>query len=159
MARSIVLLSPGKTRETYLNDGISVYERKIQHFHKLKIELIDLKSTQKGKTPEAVVQYESLKIMERLERYEKPVVILLHESGKQYDSVAFAARLQKQLENPSDIIFVIGGPFGISKELKSKASEIMSLSKMTFLHEMTRIILLEQIYRAFQINSGTDYHK
>jgi 23S rRNA (pseudouridine1915-N3)-methyltransferase len=85
-------------------------------------------------------------------------LVLLDESGEQYSSVNFSRYIQKRMNAGNDLIFVIGGPFGFSEEVYSRSNEKISLSKMTFSHQMVRLFFVEQIYRAFTILKGEKYH-
>ena len=87
-------------------------------------------------------------------------VINLDLNKKEYDSIEFASFLQKRIDTYSNhLVFVIGGSYGLSEKVKNNAKESISISKMTFTHQMTRLLLLEQIYRAFKINNNETYHK
>jgi len=137
----IKIVCVGKLKERYLNDGIVEFLKRLTPF--TKIEIIELKD--EGLKKEA----------EKLEKYLSLDTFILDEKGKQFSSGEFAVLL-KSREN---LTFIIGGHEGIEEEVKKKA-KLLSLSKMTYLHEMTRLILLEQIYRGYMINSGrTYYHK
>jgi 23S rRNA (pseudouridine1915-N3)-methyltransferase len=141
MINKIRIVAVGKIKERYLQEGINEYLKRLKIFCKLEIiELTDL-----GTNKEA----------EKIEKFMNPQAYLLDNNGKEFDSLEFAEMLRK-LEG--GITFVIGGPMGISQSLKSKYQKI-SLSKMTFLHEMTRLVLLEQIYRGFMIVNNRQYHK
>ncbi len=114
------------------------------------IEIITIKD-EKAKNDDFLKQKEGKKLLNKCKGY----VIALSEDGEQLDSIAFAKVLEK---NP-DITFLIGGAFGLSEEVKKKANYVLSLSKMTFPHEMAYLILVEQIYRAERIMEGHPYHK
>ena len=87
------------------------------------------------------------------------LVILLDEKGKEYSSVEFAKQIQKYLNMPSKkMVFIIGGPYGFAPEIKERANQTLSLSKMTFNHQMARLFFLEQLYRAMTILKGEPYH-
>ncbi|MCK5682558.1 23S rRNA (pseudouridine(1915)-N(3))-methyltransferase RlmH [bacterium] len=159
MSKSIIILSPGKTKERYLKDGIMLYEKKIRHFSDIQFDFIDIKSTKKGKKTRDIIEYEGEKICGRIGKLNNPFIIVLEEYGKIMSSIQFASKFQELTTLPKDLVFIIGGAFGISDKVRKLANFSLSLSKLTYLHEMTRVILLEQIYRAFQINNGSEYHK
>jgi 23S rRNA (pseudouridine1915-N3)-methyltransferase len=141
MISKIRLVCVGKIKERYINEGLLEYIKRLKNFCKLEIiELTDL-----GLEKEA----------EKIEKFMNPQAYLLDNNGKQFDSLEFADLLKKL---DGGITFVIGSPMGISPSLKSRYQKI-SLSKMTFLHEMTRLILLEQIYRGYMIINNRQYHK
>lgn len=105
------------------------------------------------------MQEEALAILDKLKRHNGPV-IALDRTGKDLDSPGLAAWLQKMiLEGKGEVAFVIGGPLGLAPEVTERADLLLSFSKMTFPHQMMRIILLEQIYRSFRIIHGEPYHK
>jgi 23S rRNA (pseudouridine1915-N3)-methyltransferase len=144
MINKIRIIAVGKVKERYLLDGINEYLKRLKAF--CKVEIIEMK--------DLGVQKEAIKMEEYLED-NRQASFLLDNNGKEYDSVEFAGFL-KQREGTLNL--VIGGSEGISSELKSKYPKI-ALSKMTFLHEMTRLILLEQIYRGYMIINNRVYHK
>lgn len=147
----------GKTDEKYLIQGIKKYEDRLKHYVKFSIDVIaDVK---KGKKLNVAQQQseEGIQILSKLKANE--VVVLLDERGKSFSSVDFAAFFEKKMVSGiSSIVFVVGGPFGFSKELYQRANAKISLSAMTFSHQMIRLFFVEQIYRAFSIMRGEKYH-
>lgn len=142
---NIKVISVGKVKDGALLEKIKEYSEKISH--DANITFLELKDSNK--------EEEGLKIIEKVSK-SSSFVFILSEEGLEYTSKDFAGKLKK-IEQ--DVIFVIGGPFGLSKEVKKKSNDIISLSKMTFTHEMAKMFLLEQIYRAISINKGRKYHK
>jgi 23S rRNA (pseudouridine1915-N3)-methyltransferase len=136
----------GRTKERYLLEGINRYINLIKPY--TKISLIEIKE-EKGKTIEKSLQLEGKKILKQTKSY-----VLLNERGKMFDSYEFSEFLKEK----ETIDFIIGGAYGVSEEVKDKASLLLSLSRMTFTHEITRLLLLEQIYRAITIIKGQEYH-
>lgn len=136
----ITIITIGKLKERYIQEGIAEFEKRLTKFCKLKI--VELKEDSK--------EAESAK----LEKYLSPNTYLLDESGKEYASAAFAQLLKAN----DELTFIIGNYYGLPQELKSKA-KLISLSKMTFTHEMCRLFLIEQVYRGFAILNGLPYHK
>ena len=157
----IKLYAIGKIKEAYLKAGIDEYLTRIKPYS--SIEIIEVKDEPISDNP-SIKEIEKAKNIEgyRVIKLLKPneYLIALDLSKKQFKSEDFAAFLmQKMEENGSNISFVIGGSYGLSDELKARSNYSISLSDMTFLHQMTRLILLEQIYRAFKILNNETYHK
>ncbi len=153
----IELIVPCSTGEKFLKEGISDYVSRLQHYVPFRIrELASVKNVT-SLTP-SVVQIEEYKLlMKVLKDFDR--VVLLDETGSEYRSVEFAGFLQKQLNaGIRNLCFVAGGPYGFSSELKAIGHPEMSLSKMTFTHQMIRLIFTEQLYRAFTILRGEGYH-
>jgi 23S rRNA (pseudouridine1915-N3)-methyltransferase len=153
----ISLLTVGKTDEAYLKDGIEKYVKRLKHYTRLTlIEQDDLKNVktltreqQKGKEGELI-----LKKVSPLD-----FLVLLDENGSQLTSRQFAAFLDKKtLASVSHIIFVIGGPYGFDQTVYDRADDKLSLSAMTFSHQMVRLFFVEQLYRAYTILKGEPYH-
>ncbi len=136
----ITIITIGKLKERYIQEGIAEFEKRLTKFCKLNI--VELKEDSK--------EAETAK----LEKYLGPNTYLLDETGKEYISTAFAQLLKANEE----LTFVIGNYYGLPQELKSKV-KLISLSKMTFTHEMCRLFLIEQIYRGFAILNNLPYHK
>lgn len=153
----IILLVVGKTNDSWAKTAIAEYEKRLKHYLPFVIEVIpDLKST-KSMTEEQVKARESEFILE----WNKPgdLMVLLDEKGNQYSSENFAGYLQKKMNSGiKNLIFVVGGPYGFSDSVYSACRETISLSKMTFSHQMVRVFFVEQIYRAMTILSGEPYH-
>ena len=159
---NIKILCVGKIREKSLKDLISEYEKRISKYAKLEIiELEDEKIPQNASSSieEQVKSIESNKILDKLSKYNNASVILLDLKGKQYTSEEFSEKIEQITQYSSHITFLIGGTLGMSKTLLSRANELISFSKMTFPHQLIRIFLLEQIYRAFKIANNETYHK
>jgi 23S rRNA (pseudouridine1915-N3)-methyltransferase len=136
----------GKTKENYIKEGINKYKKLISPL--CKLECIEIKES-KEKHKERSLKKEGERILRT-----SPGFVLLHERGKEMSSVKFSEFLRKS--GGGD--FVIGGAYGVSEEVAKKASGTISLSKMTFTHDMARIIFMEQIYRALTILNKRGYH-
>ena len=153
----ITLLVVGKTDSSYLVDGISRYTKRLKHYVNFNIQVIpDIKKSKKTS-----VEVQKTKEGELILSKIKPgsVAFLLDEKGKQYSSMEFARFLEKKMVSGlKEIILVIGGPYGFSTEVYNKANSKISLSKMTFSHQMARLLCVEQIYRAYTIINGEPYH-
>jgi 23S rRNA (pseudouridine1915-N3)-methyltransferase len=153
----IILLMVGKTTENYMQEGISIYQNRLKHYIPFQMEVIpDLKNTkslsfeqQKDKTSDLILDF--------LEDSDE--VILLDERGKEFTSTGFARFLeQKMIASPKRLIFVIGGAYGFSEKLYNRANLKLSISQMTFSHQMIRLFFVEQLYRAMTILKGEPYH-
>lgn len=154
---TIKLLAIGKTDSSQLQELIEVYQKRLQHYINFEIELIpDIKHT-KNLSEEQQKQKESNVILKKLTPTD--VLILFDEKGKHYSSIEFSAYLQKKMNaGTKQLIFLIGGPYGFSNDIYSKAAGKVSLSKMTFSHQMVRLVITEQLYRAFTILKNEPYH-
>ncbi len=154
---NIVLTCVGKTNLAYLQEGIQEYEKRLKHYNKFTINYIpDLKNT-KNLKPNAIKSAEGQLILSK--NIKSAFTILLDENGKEYTSVAFAQYLQKlMLNSHKNVHFIIGGAYGFSQEVYQAANTKMSLSKMTFSHQMIRLLFVEQLYRAFTILNNEPYH-
>ena len=151
----------GKIKENYLKIGIDDYLKKIKPYS--QIEIVEVNDEPIPNNPnnseiEIAKNKEGEKVLQLIKPSE--YLIGLDLNKKELESPAFAEYLNKKMENAgASISFVIGGSYGLSDELKNRCNDSISLSKMTFLHQMTRLILLEQIYRAFKILRNETYHK
>ena len=150
----IKVIAIGSIKEKYLKDAIEEYKKRISKYTNL--EIIELKD--EGLVEESkAMKLEAEKIEKHLN--EKDYIITLEIEGKEYNSVEFAEKLRNiQIEN-SNLVFIIGGSYGLTDSIKEKARVHISFSKMTFPHQLFRILLLEQIYRAYKINNNESYHK
>ncbi len=160
---NIRILCVGKIKEAYWRDAIEEYSKRLARFCKLEIlEVEDEKTPDKQIQSEVVSDRIKKTEGDRLRRYvkESDYVIALCVEGKQWDSPAFADKLSGIMTaGYNDIDFIIGGSLGIDEALKQLASDRMSFSKLTFPHQMMRVVLLEQIYRCFKIMNHEPYHK
>ena len=157
----ITVLTVGKIKEKYLRDAIVEYTKRLSRYCKLEIiEVADEKTPDNASenAEEMIRQKEA----ERLLKYirEDAYLITLEIGGKQLTSEEFSEKIEKLgIQGTSHIIFVIGGSIGIGKAVLEKSDYALSFSKMTFPHQLMRVILLEQIYRGFRIIAGEPYHK
>ena len=157
----ITVLCVGKIKEKYFNLGIDEYAKRLSRYCKLEIiEVADEKTPDNASALEE--QQIKAKEAERLKKYIKDdaYVIALAIEGKQIDSVELSNKIEKLgIDGTSHIIFLIGGSLGMEDALLKRADFKLSFSKMTFPHQMMRMILLEQIYRGYRIMKGEPYHK
>lgn len=150
----IKIITVGAIKEQYLKDAIDEYMKRIKKY--TNIELIEVKD-------EGLVEEQKSILLEaeKIKKHLSPrdYIITLEIEGKEYSSPEFAEKInQIQIEN-SNIVFIIGGSYGLSQELKQSSKMHLSFSKMTFPHQLFRVLLLEQIYRAFKILNNESYHK
>ena len=151
----IKVLCIGKTDEIYLQTGIKLYLNRLKHYTGIEFE--ELKDIKAMSDPEQLKLKEAELFLSKIKNDD--TVILLDENGHQFSSIQFSGYIEhKQLHSAKSLVFIIGGAFGHHDVLKSKAQHIISLSKLTFSHQMVRLILLEQIYRAFTIIRNEKYH-
>jgi 23S rRNA (pseudouridine1915-N3)-methyltransferase len=153
----IALLQTGKTTEKYIADGIETYSERIRKFSGFEIiTLPDIKNTRNMAEQEQKLK-EGRKILESVK--EDDFVVLLDEKGKEFRTIEFAEWIKQRLIQPGKrILFVIGGAWGFSEEVYGIADLKISLSKMTFPHQLVRLLFTEQLYRAFTIIKGLPYH-
>ena len=153
----IKLIVIGKTNAAYLKTGESDYEYRLKHYCKFE-ELLIPKIKNSGKLSHSDVKIKEGKLILKSVN-QNDQIILLEEKGKSFSSVDFSNFLnQKLLSSNKRLVFVIGGAFGFSEEVYKRANLKLSLSKMTFSHQMIRLIFKEQLYRAFTILKGEKYH-
>lgn len=150
----IRIICVGKLKESYLKEAIHEYQKRLQKYTALEIiEVMDEGLLE----PTVALKKEQAKIEEYL--LPKTYLITLEIEGKQMSSVEFAKQLDQLFLNHSHLTFLIGGSYGLSEELKRRANLRLSFSKMTFPHQLFRVLLLEQIYRSYKINHNENYHK
>jgi len=153
----IKLIFTGKSSFKYINEGVGIYEKRIKHFIDFEIITIpDLKNTKNLKS-EQIKQKEGELILKNIEK--KDFLILLDEKGKEFSSVDFAKFIEKkQISGIKQVAFLIGGAYGFSKDIYNRAISLLSLSKMTYSHQIIRLFFVEQLYRAFTIINKLPYH-
>ena len=150
------LILVGKTVNKHFNAGINDYVERIGHYMPFSITTIpELKNT-KNLSESQQKEREGELILKQIQSTD--TVVLLDEHGKEFRSIEFADWIQKKQNTARRLIFVIGGPYGFSNDVYERANEKISLSKMTFSHQMVRLIFTEQIYRACTIIKGDPYH-
>lgn len=151
------LLVVGRTVEKHYITAINDYVERIKHYTPFDMEVIpELKNT-KSLSMEQQKEKEGELILEALQPGD--VVVLLDEHGKEFRSIEFAEWAEKKMHTVNKrLVFIIGGPYGFSKDVYAAAQEKISLSKMTFSHQMIRLIFVEQLYRAMNILAGGPYH-
>ena len=156
-AMKITLLTVGKTDRDWVRQGLDIYLSRLKHYIPFSLtEIPELKNVS-AFTKEQIKIKEGSLILKNIRPNDE--VILLDERGKMFTSIEFASLIKDRMDYVSrDIVFVIGGAYGFSEEVYSRANSKISLSKMTFSHQMVRTIFAEQLYRAFTIIKGEPYH-
>ena len=153
----ITFLTVGKTEDAYLKEGIEKYVKRLKHYTRLEmIDLPELKNT-KALTPEQQKVKEAEMILKKIGVTDH--VILLDENGIELTSKQFAGYINKKaVSSGVNLVFIVGGPYGFDEQVYQRANDKLSLSLMTFSHQMVRLFFTEQLYRAFTIIKGEPYH-
>ncbi len=153
----ITLILNGKTDDDYLVMGFTMYEQRLKHYISFETIVIPALKNTKGLSSEQQKQKEGELIFKNIQSSDR--LILLDENGKEYNSISFSGFIQQQMNSGiKNIVFVIGGPYGFSDEIHKRANGQISLSKMTFSHQMVRLFFVEQLYRAMTILKNEPYH-
>ena len=154
---NIVLLVIGKTNQQYLIEGILKYQKRLQHYAKFEIiEIQNIKNSKKI-TKTELAKMEGKLILNKLEISD--YIILLDDKGKDFSSLQFSEKLTSLMHTGKKrLVFIVGGAYGVSNDIFSRCNERLSLSRMTFSHQMVRLFFVEQIYRAFTILNNEPYH-
>ncbi|MBF6628577.1 MAG: 23S rRNA (pseudouridine(1915)-N(3))-methyltransferase RlmH [Proteiniphilum sp.] len=153
----IILLSVGKTDDLLFTQIIDEYRKRVNFYISFEMAVVpDLKNRKKLSEKEQKNEEGNL-IQKAL--LPSDHVVLLDDKGKQYSSVEFARFIQKKMNTVSKrLVFVVGGPYGFSREIYDRANELLSLSRLTFTHQMVRVVFAEQLYRAMTILKNEPYH-
>lgn len=153
----ITFVTVGKTEDAYLKEGIEKYVKRLKHYTKLEMaEIPELKNT-KALTEDQQKAKEAELILKKITPLDH--VILLDENGTELTSVQFANYINKRsVTSSANLIFIVGGPYGFDDSVYQRANDKLSLSRMTFSHQMVRLFFTEQLYRAFSIIKGEPYH-
>ncbi|MCI5740629.1 MAG: 23S rRNA (pseudouridine(1915)-N(3))-methyltransferase RlmH [Lachnospiraceae bacterium] len=157
----ITILCVGKVKEKFYRDAIGEYQKRLSRYCKLEIVEVTDEKTPDGASETVenqIKEKEGNRILSKIR--EEDYVIALAIDGKMQDSVELSKNIQQLgVRGKSSIVFVIGGSLGLSKAVLKRANEKLSFSKMTFPHQLMRVILLEQVYRSYRIMNGEPYHK
>ncbi|MBQ7137204.1 MAG: 23S rRNA (pseudouridine(1915)-N(3))-methyltransferase RlmH [Bacilli bacterium] len=150
----IKIICVGKLKESYLKDSVNEYLKRLSKYTKVNIiEVNDIS----GFDIHTILKKEQEEILKNIN--EKDYVITLEIEGNQINSLELAKKIDKIFLMHSNIVFIIGGSYGLDDQVKTRANYRLSFSKLTFPHQLFRIMLLEQIYRVFKINNNEEYHK
>lgn len=154
---NILLILIGKTDENYIETGLSEYLKRLKKYVNFEIFIIPRNKNSKNLSENEQKKYESKKIMEKISKSD--YLVLLDEKGKSRSSTEFADFLNNRMSSGiKNLVFLIGGPYGVDNSVYERANYKLSLSKMTFSHQIIRLFFLEQIYRAFTILNNEPYH-
>lgn len=157
----IKVVTVGKLKEKYLKDGIAEYSKRISRFAKLEmIELADEKTPDKASESEnqKILEIEGQRILSKVG--DRDFVIVLAIEGKTFSSEEFSKQLEEaSIKGFSTLTFIIGGSLGLAQDVKNRANLSVSFGRLTLPHQLMRLVLAEQIYRAFMIQQGSPYHK
>jgi 23S rRNA (pseudouridine1915-N3)-methyltransferase len=149
------LISVGKDRSGLFEPGVREYAKRLAHY--AKFELLELPEAPRHKTPEQAKAAEATALLGKVS--DRDWLVAMDERGELWSSTELAAFFAKAQQAGRDLVFVIGGDEGLSEEVRGKAKQVLSLSRMTLPHRMARLVLAEQLYRAFTILKGEPYHK
>lgn len=150
------LIFLGKTKYKFIVEGIDHYLKRLCHYTSMHVTTLKEKGRAKGKT--LTMEEEGQLLMQAVPQGAKTVV--LDSRGRQFNSLDFAKQIDSwEMQGVKQLCYLIGGPEGHSQKVKSSADLLLSFSKMTFTHDMTRLLLAEQLYRAYTIKAGEKYHK
>jgi 23S rRNA (pseudouridine1915-N3)-methyltransferase len=153
----ITLLLNGKTEDDHIIKGFAVYEQRLRRYIGFETVVIPALKNTKALSIDQQKQKEGELILKSIQSSDR--LILLDENGKEYNSVGFADMVQQQMNSGiKNLVFVVGGPYGFSEEIYQRANGKLSLSKMTFSHQMVRLFFVEQLYRAMTILKNEPYH-
>ena len=150
----IKIICIGKIKERYMCDAINDYLKRLSKY--TKVEIIELNNYNSDNINDILVHEKEL-ILKNIK--DKEYVITMEIEGKELNSIEFSKKIEETFNNNSNIDFIIGGSYGLHKDIKNISNYALSFSKMTFPHQLFRLILLEQIYRAYKIQNNEAYHK
>lgn len=153
----VVLLSVGKTDNEYFARIVEEYTKRINFYLPFELDFVPGLKGRKGLSANEAKEEESKKLLAALHPTDH--VVLLDDKGKQFDSPGFARYMEKKMVSvPKRLVFIVGGPYGFSKDIYDRANERLSLSLMTYTHQMVRMVFAEQLYRAMTILNNEPYH-
>lgn len=152
----ITLLVVGKTLKNWVKDGLNVYEDRLSHYTSFRVQEIPELKNVSALTREQIKRKEGELILKNLQPSDR--VILLDERGRQQSSMEWGAELGRLQNLGRNLVYVVGGAYGFSDAVYERADDRISLSRLTFSHQMVRVIFAEQLYRAFTILNGEPYH-
>lgn len=153
----ITIITVGKTTEGFIKTGIEEYHRRLKHYLPLEINAIPDIKDRKSLSIQQIMEKESILLIDRLPK--AAYIILLDEKGQEFNSVNFSSLLSKQIQSGiKELVFIIGGAYGVTDNLRRYVDLTLSLSLMTFTHQFIRLMLVEQIYRAMTILNNHPYH-
>jgi 23S rRNA (pseudouridine1915-N3)-methyltransferase len=151
---NVELIYFGKSKFPFIEEGVQTFAKRIKHYTKFEIKQITPKY--KGNDAKSIMKVEEEALLKTLTN--KDYLVLLDEGGNQYTSTKFANQLTKWRMQSPNLVFVIGGAYGFSSNIYAKCHSKLSLSEMTYSHQLIKVIFLEQLYRGFTIINGESYH-
>lgn len=155
LSMKLEILIVGKTTEKYIEEGIHLYLKRIKHYLPVSLNVV-MAATNSGNKGQALKK-ESDAILKKI--HDKDFVVLLDERGKEFTSIELSGLMNKSMVNSvQKMIFIVGGPYGVSEMISSRANLVMSFSQFTLTHQMIRIFLVEQLYRSMTILNNEPYH-
>ena len=153
----IVLVVVGKTNEKYLTEGISDYQKRLNHYTNFEIVEISNIKNAKNFSEKELIKKEGEMILKQINTSD--YLVLLDDKGNDFSSPSFAEKLQQwMISGKKRLVFVVGGAYGFPQEVYDRGNEKLSLSKMTFSHQMVRLFFVEQLYRGYTILNNEPYH-
>lgn len=152
----VTLLQIGKTHFDFVEDGFAEFQKRLNRYAKFQSEIIELPSRLKSTQPELIKKNEADLLLKKIQPND--YLILLDEKGKAFTSLKYAQHFESLFLQQTHIVFVIGGAYGFHDEVYKRANDKLSLSQMTFSHQLIRLIFAEQLYRIFTIIKGEPYH-
>lgn len=153
----IEIWSIGKENDKHIEEGVQLYFKKTQPWNKVKLEILSLSKKLQTTDVQQTKKLEEALILKKLQS--NHTLVLLDERGKSLDSLQWAQQFQQFMnQGTRTLVILIGGAFGVSEVIREKASQVWSLSKLVFPHQLVRLILAEQVYRAFSILNNAPYH-
>ena len=152
----IRLLGIGKDKDRWVSEGVDHYAKLLSRWASLDLEFLPALKSTSSLTPAQIKKKEAEKLASKLRA---DTLIALSDSGRRMDSPGFARLLEQVRQRGGTVTFLIGGPYGLDDRLLKKADRVLSLSPLTFSHQVVRLVLLEQLYRGLSILQGTAYHK
>lgn len=154
---NIKLIVVGKNEQKYLKEALDIYIKRLTHYINFELVVLPDVKNAKNMSVSELKDKEAELILKHSAKADK--IVLLDEKGKEFSSVEFSKYIEKQMNaSLKTLAFVVGGAFGFSEKVYSQANEKLSISKMTFSHQMIRLLFVEQLYRAFTIIKGEPYH-
>ncbi len=152
------ILGVGAYKSDYLSEGESEFVKRLKRYCQIKVQWVNSRKVSGKRSASEILSLEGKHLLERIP--EKSIVVALDQQGEMLSSEDFSRKIGDwQNQSVKEVIFVIGGSLGLDKSVLKKANLILSFSKMTFTHEMIRLLLFEQLYRAFTLLKGEKYHK
>ena len=151
------VIAVGKDKDSWVTDGCAHYLKLLKRFATVEIKIVPSVKSASSMPPDQIMKMEAERLTKEMTR---ATHVALTDTGKKMDTASFSKWLTGQVDTSGGMIsFIIGGAYGLDKDVLAKADQVISLSPLTFSHQLVRLVLLEQLYRAFSVAHGTDYHK